>query len=290
MGLLRSPGAGLELNYPVQGGQSVSTYTILDSGVKAKYGGTYHSAISASYGRGRSVYFAYGVNDFLVNYNTALGSVPTASGVPQGQVAGAMMESAIQWVHRDAVSAQVDGISPSPTTSDTPVAFAGHGSDSAHGVTAWQWRSSSDGVLSPAASFSKTLSVGVHVIYFKAQCSQGVWSPEVASWLVVGAKGTTPLGVYRFLNHKTGVHFYTASEAEKNSVLANLGATYSLEGVAYALNTSAPGNSTPLYRFFNYKKNVHFYTSSTAERDDVKKRLGGTFRYEGIAYYFVQPW
>ena len=39
--------------------------------------------------------------------------------------------------------------------------------------------------------------------------------------------------MYRFYNKMNGSHFYTASEAEKNSVLANLSATYSLDGVAF---------------------------------------------------------
>ncbi len=41
--------------------------------------------------------------------------------------------------------------------------------------------------------------------------------------------------VYRFYNKSNGSHFYTASETEKASVLANLSATYSLDGAAYYL-------------------------------------------------------
>ena len=41
--------------------------------------------------------------------------------------------------------------------------------------------------------------------------------------------------VYRFYNKSNGSHFYTASEAEKASVLAHLSATYSLDGAAYYL-------------------------------------------------------
>ncbi len=43
--------------------------------------------------------------------------------------------------------------------------------------------------------------------------------------------GTIPL--YRFRNFTNGTYFYTASEAEKNSVIANYSATFVLEGVAY---------------------------------------------------------
>ena len=46
-----------------------------------------------------------------------------------------------------------------------------------------------------------------------------------------GGVGLQP--VYRFYNGGLGVHFYTANEAEKNSVLATLAGTLKYEGVAY---------------------------------------------------------
>ena len=39
-------------------------------------------------------------------------------------------------------------------------------------------------------------------------------------------------GVYRFFNTQTGTHFYTAAEAEKDSIIANL-PTFNFEGTAY---------------------------------------------------------
>ncbi|MEI7814867.1 MAG: hypothetical protein WCJ13_08755 [Coriobacteriia bacterium] len=41
--------------------------------------------------------------------------------------------------------------------------------------------------------------------------------------------------VYRFFNKKNGTHFYTASETERDSVVAKLGATYTYEGGAFYL-------------------------------------------------------
>jgi len=43
--------------------------------------------------------------------------------------------------------------------------------------------------------------------------------------------------VYRFYNKKNGSHFYTASEAEKNSVFQNLWATYTFDGPAFYINS-----------------------------------------------------
>ena len=75
--------------------------------------------------------------------------------------------------------------------------------------------------------------------------------------------------LYRFYNIKKGVHFYTASEAEKNNVVAKLSSTYRLEGVAYSVSAAAVANSTPVHRFFNKKKGVHFYTADAAEKQNT---------------------
>ena len=183
------------------------------------------------------------------------------------------------------VDAAIHSVSPSPATVDTPVGFAGGAVDSnGHGISSWAWRSTIDGPLSASPSFSRALSPGIHTIFLKAACSEGMWSPEVGTWLVVGAKGTSPQPVYRFYNPSTGVHFYTASEAEKNNVAANLSATFTFEGVAYATDTAAAANNTPLYRFYDFKRGVHFYTADEAEKNRVISTLGGTYRYEGVAF------
>ena len=55
----------------------------------------------------------------------------------------------------------------------------------------------------------------------------------VSATFAADAPAPTWLPVYRFYNVKKGVHFYTASEAEKNQVVSTLYSTYKLEGVAY---------------------------------------------------------
>ena len=47
----------------------------------------------------------------------------------------------------------------------------------------------------------------------------------------VAGAGLIPF--YRFYVPSKGFHFYTANEAEKNSIIANLAATYSFEGIGY---------------------------------------------------------
>jgi len=96
------------------------------------------------------------------------------------------------------------------------------------------------------------------------------------------AAGSTMTPIYRFYNKKNGSHFYTASAAEKDSVVANLSAIYRFEGVAYHVGSDYP---VPLHRFYNKKSGSHFYTASEAEKDSVSKNLSATYTYEGPAYY-----
>jgi len=110
--------------------------------------------------------------------------------------------------------------------------------------------------------------------------------PRDGVLLATTAETTRPdyVPVYRFYNRTNGSHFYTASSAEKNAVIANLSGTYSLDGVAYWVNTNDPANKDPLYRFFNRTNGSHFYTASPAEKNAVIANLSGTYTYDGPAY------
>jgi len=98
---------------------------------------------------------------------------------------------------------------------------------------------------------------------------------------------TAPL--HRFFDRTKGVHFMTADENERATIVNTLGDKFSYDGiVAYVAKT--PTDSSPIYRFYNFKKDVHFYTASLAERDMVIAKLGETYRYEGLSYYYDPPW
>ena len=56
---------------------------------------------------------------------------------------------------------------------------------------------------------------------------------EGPAYVVNTANALNSSPLYRFYNKKNGSHFYTASLAEKNSVQANLSATYAYDGPAY---------------------------------------------------------
>ena len=188
-------------------------------------------------------------------------------------------------VPADPVAAVIDSVSPSSVTTGQPVTFVGHGTDALHPIEESLWRSSIDGPLSSAPSFSTSaLSLGIHNIYFSVRCSGPAWSTEAFMPVVIGAQGTSPLPIYRFYNSKQGVHFYTATQEEMASVRNGLSSTYAFEGVGYAEDSASPANSTPLYRFYNFRQGVHFYTATEEERDRVINTLGETYRYEGEAY------
>jgi hypothetical protein len=100
MKLLRDPGAGLELLLPIRGSvdsSGAATYYVMDSTIRKAHPGTYNAITTARYHAGRSVYFSFSITDFLANYNTSLYRRPTSSGIPQGEAAAAMLESAIAW-------------------------------------------------------------------------------------------------------------------------------------------------------------------------------------------------
>lgn len=98
---------------------------------------------------------------------------------------------------------------------------------------------------------------------------------------------SAPVAVFRFYKPSQGFHFYTASEAEKNSLLGDAYAmsVYTYEGPRFNTSATRTENSSPVYRFYNFLQGVHFYTVNWNEAANVINTAGWTFRYEGIAYY-----
>ena len=97
------------------------------------------------------------------------------------------------------------------------------------------------------------------------------------------AQGLMP--IHRFYNSRSGVHFYTANEGEKQAVQTQLASTYRYEGVAYSV--SATPTPYPVFRFMNVRNGVHFYTACQSERDAVVADLLSPLQYEGIAFYIA---
>ncbi|MEI7814868.1 MAG: hypothetical protein WCJ13_08760 [Coriobacteriia bacterium] len=105
----------------------------------------------------------------------------------------------------------------------------------------------------------------------------------------------------RFFNKQTGVHFYTADNAEYLNVKNNLQAIYRYDGPAYNVrltdlamfgpvgqseltNKGRFSPSLPIFRFYNGTTNAHFYTANLSEINGGAS-LAGTFKFEGTAFY-----
>ncbi len=88
--------------------------------------------------------------------------------------------------------------------------------------------------------------------------------------------------IYRFYSKEKNSHFYTKSETEKNSLIAN-DSSWNYEGVAYEVVEGVDTDLSPLYRFYSNNYQSHFYTTSLRERDFIIAN-DPNWSYEGIAY------
>jgi hypothetical protein len=109
---------------------------------------------------------------------------------------------------------------------------------------------------------------------------------EGLSYTIDTSVAANSVPLYRFYNMRTGTHFYTASAAEMNNVVATMSSTYHLDGVAYTVSAYNTG-ATPVYRFYNVRTGTHFYTADESEKASVIANLGATYRFEGPAFYIA---
>lgn len=101
--------------------------------------------------------------------------------------------------------------------------------------------------------------------------------------LVQAQFADTVLPVYRFLNTKKLYHFYTASQAERDSLLANQ-PEFLYEGIAFHANSEPARGLSPVHRFYNSSTGVHMYSISDEERANIAAHLP-SFTDEGTAFY-----
>ena len=176
---------------------------------------------------------------------------------------------------------------------------------SSYTFTAWSsgWGSVEEVVVVPDASITQDFALTAQysqVIYrfFNMKAGTHFYTASDAEFInVYGTQGkyfkydgiaysvqtqsqdpTKPL--YRFFNRKSGVHLYTADEAEKANVLAKLSGLYTYEGIAY--NVAADNQGAPVYRFYVPKRNAHFYTLNTSE---ISAKLSNYYHFEGVSFY-----
>lgn len=121
----------------------------------------------------------------------------------------------------------------------------------------------------------------------------GVLSVQPVSWYhyegiafyAYATQVASTIPVYRFFQlSPTGSHFYTASQAEKDYLVANQSTQWQYEGVAFYAYPGGTGGKTDVYRFVNLQNSSHFYTASAGEKQYVIDHLGYEWSYEGVVF------
>ena len=74
--------------------------------------------------------------------------------------------------------------------------------------------------------------------------------------------------VYQFSNPSVGINFFTADEAERDSLI-NSQPDFNFLGASYFSADPANSNSSPVFRLFNRATGSYFYTIDAAERDNI---------------------
>lgn len=73
--------------------------------------------------------------------------------------------------------------------------------------------------------------------------------------------------VYRIVSKHTGAYLYTSSANERFAWTCYRPLDYAFDGVAFTVDTRAPGNTVPLLRLHNPSTGAWRYTTSPSERD-----------------------
>ncbi|MFW5703423.1 MAG: S8 family serine peptidase [Patescibacteria group bacterium] len=102
---------------------------------------------------------------------------------------------------------------------------------------------------------------------------------------------TGQAAVYRFYSPLFQSYFYTPGDEEAQYVRNTYpDSTWTYQGIGYYSFINSATERIPVYRFWSEKFKVHFYTSSSSERDSVDAQYSDNiWKYEGIAMYVYSP-
>ncbi|MBB5278661.1 hypothetical protein HNR26_004763 [Rhizobium rosettiformans] len=157
---------------------------------------------------------------------------------------------------------------------------------SAGTFTTTTWDAGGYNLALPSGSYQVTFKQGSKVWSTTASVgSDNVKLDAVLANLKSSASNGSQDSLYdvsRFYNTKTGAHFYTANDAERDGLIANSD-LFVYEGNAFDSNATEVAGLA-VYRFFNQQTGVHFYTASAQERLSVQANLP-QFRDEGLSYF-----
>ncbi len=115
------------------------------------------------------------------------------------------------------------------------------------------------------------------------------WRDEDVAYYVYDAndhpENTHP--VYRFWSYDWNAHFYTMNELEMERLVTYFPDQWRYEEVAYYAYKEGeqPVNSIPVYRFYSFEYQSHFYTTNENEKQELLTYPQTEWRYEGVAWY-----
>lgn len=99
-----------------------------------------------------------------------------------------------------------------------------------------------------------------------------------------GSVSGQPLAqVQRLYNTKTYEHYYSTDRNEIDNLVKS---GWQLVGPAFNVTTNS-AVAVPVYRLYNARVGLHFWTTSLAESASIQQNLG--YIYEGVAFYTVNP-
>jgi Repeat of unknown function (DUF5648) len=116
----------------------------------------------------------------------------------------------------------------------------------------------------------------------------GTWTPEgIAYYVHLGATDDDLMPVYRFWSPRSGSHFWTINEAEKDRLIDQYSDAWTFEGLAFYAypEWSQPEDSKPVYRFWSASLGAHFYTIDENEKQRFINTMAGVWTYESVAWY-----
>jgi Matrixin/Repeat of unknown function (DUF5648) len=98
-----------------------------------------------------------------------------------------------------------------------------------------------------------------------------------------GAGDPNAVPVYRFFDTAKGTHFFTVSQAEKDSI-ATTRPDLVVEQTSFYEHSTQQAGDAAVYRFFDTHDGTHFFTTSAGERATIQATRPD-MTYEGIAFY-----
>lgn len=115
-----------------------------------------------------------------------------------------------------------------------------------------------------------------------------VWTFEgLAYYAFASASDEALRPVYRFWSPKSGSHFWTINESERDWLIDRYPDVWTYEGLAFYAypEGSQPAGAKPVYRFWSATLDAHFYTIDEAEKQAFIDTLDDLWMYESVAWY-----